>query len=419
MLGCGTVARVGSLLSVLTAACTSAPAGSSAIVARSALLSGADDREQVFELSATARDVVASSAAALFPSQHVVLSAGPGASLRARSASDELGVCADEAFADEPSAARCSGVLIDDDLVATAGHCLGNDVDAGCRQARVVFGYWYGESGRALELSNDEVFTCRRVVTHETAHGDFAVLQLDRAVRGRLRPVALAEAPARPGARLTFASHGAGLPLKVELRAEVVESSPGEPLFVVATDTFGGSSGGPLYDEQWRWLGLAAKGGRDWSWDDGCARPARAETAGEMHQHALNVVSAVCAQGWPSSRLCGSAARCGDGVCSPSEDACAADCPRARCGDGLCELVERGACSADCNRDDEVPLSWPLSADSYWEAHPKASVSALSARGGCAMSTLREPGQRWAWLAAMWLGCASLLRVARRVRGEP
>jgi hypothetical protein len=414
MLGRGTVALVGSLLSVLSAACTSAPADSSATVARSTLLSGADDREQVFQLSASAREVVASSAAALFPSQHVVISAGSTASLRARSASDELGVCPDEAFADEPSAARCSGVLIDDDLLATAGHCLGADVDAVCRQTRVVFGYWYGDSARALELSNDEVFTCRRVVTHETANGDFAVLQLDRAVGGRLRPAAPAEDLAQTGAFLRLASHGAGLPLKVELHAEVVEASAAEPLFLAATDTFGGSSGGPLYDEQWRWIGLAAKGGVDWTWDDGCARPARADTPGEMHQHALNVVSAVCAVGWPSPRLCGTSPRCGDGICSPREDACSKDCPKAHCGDGLCELTERGTCSADCNRDDEVPLSWPLSADSYWDAHPRPSVSAVSARGGCAMSTPREPSMSGTWLVAVSLAAAYSARPRRR-----
>jgi hypothetical protein len=178
-------------------------------------------------------------------------------------------------------------------------------------------------------------------------------------------------------------------------------------MFVVATDTFAGSSGGPLYDAAFLWVGLATKGANDWDWTDGCARPVHTETSRELHQHASRVVRALCESGWPSARLCGLEPRCGDAVCSPNEtaDTCLVDCPRPLCGDGWCEWQERGVCAIDCNRDDEIPLSWPSSPDDYWRAHAPAVAPPFEAGGGCTFSASSPSSMPFACLAAalVWL----------------
>ncbi len=46
------------------------------------------------------------------------------------SAQELLQLCAEEPFVDQPAVASCSGVLIDEDLVLTVGHCF--EVEARC-----------------------------------------------------------------------------------------------------------------------------------------------------------------------------------------------------------------------------------------------------------------------------------------------
>ena len=92
------------------------------------MLNGNDDRNEVFELDEVTRQAITSSSAALVYSNHVSWSGANGVSLNAESAALALGLCSDEPFANEPCAAFCSAVLIDDDLVLTAGHCLGGDL---------------------------------------------------------------------------------------------------------------------------------------------------------------------------------------------------------------------------------------------------------------------------------------------------
>ena len=49
--------------------------------------------------------------------------------INAATLEDAYSLCPSEAFLDQPTAASCSGTLIDDDLVLTAGHCVENDAD--------------------------------------------------------------------------------------------------------------------------------------------------------------------------------------------------------------------------------------------------------------------------------------------------
>jgi hypothetical protein len=383
----GRPACVAVVASVVLGGCSHADAGSDVDASsQQPVIIGADDRREVFEVPSAPRDVITGSTAALFYSHQVVVTSEPEAVLRARPATEAIGICDDESFASQPSAARCSGVLIDDDLVATASHCMGGDPEATCRQTRIVFGFWYAASDAPIALQTEDVYTCKRVVVTRGAPSDFAVLQLDRAVGPRRHPVSVSTAIVRPGDRVALASHGAGLPLKIELDAEVLEVDDQSSTFLAATDTFAGSSGGPLFDASLDWVGIAVSGSPDWTSDAGCSRPTSREVSEERHQHALPIVQALCDERWPSA-LCGSSPECGDAVCNgpESNESCATDCPSARCGDDFCELPERGVCAADCNRDDEIPVGWPLSPDAYWRAHPKAAPP-RKPDGGCTVS---------------------------------
>ena len=59
-------------------------------------------------------------------------------------------------FSDQPSSAQCSGVLIDDDLVLTAAHCLRA---LPCEEWRLVFGFYYIAPGVLNAIRSEDVFS--------------------------------------------------------------------------------------------------------------------------------------------------------------------------------------------------------------------------------------------------------------------
>jgi hypothetical protein len=71
-----------------------------------------------------------------------------------------LPLCPDERFQQEPTLARRSGVLFDEDLVLTAGHCF--RLDDGCARFTYLFGF--DHDNRDLVFGKDQVHGCRRLL---------------------------------------------------------------------------------------------------------------------------------------------------------------------------------------------------------------------------------------------------------------
>jgi hypothetical protein len=120
-----------------------------------AVINGEDDRLQAFEVPIEVREPLLGASGALIFAQHLLEHDDGSVSLRAPTASEALGLCPDEPFVNEPVAAFCSAVLIDDDLVATAAHCFGDDAESAaerCRSARIAFDYAFSASDTPIEL---------------------------------------------------------------------------------------------------------------------------------------------------------------------------------------------------------------------------------------------------------------------------
>ena len=116
---------------------------------------------------------------------------------------ERANLCPDEKFREQPIGAFCSGSLVGEDLVMTAGHCVKNDSD--CADTRMVFGYAIKKEGEAAvtTLPSGEVYSCSKIVKRflggepgsdnpEGQHlgADFALIQLDRKVTGH-KPLAI------------------------------------------------------------------------------------------------------------------------------------------------------------------------------------------------------------------------------------
>jgi hypothetical protein len=246
----------------------------------------------------------------------------------------ERGVCPDERFANQPVAASCSGTLIDDDLVLTAGHCI--SPDRPCGSFNYVFNFYLDGPDLLAPIRDEDVYRCKRVVLERDAPTDavtpdFVVIQLDRPVEGNhapieFRPAAVPLAKADP---LSMIGFGSGLPAKIDSGARVAEPpTPERDYFIANLDAFEGHSGSSIYDSSHRLSGILL-GGRVPDYvtapDENCARVNVFDDsqAGEVAHDIATIVKALCDDGWERDNVCEVAACQGDncGTPSPTPDA--------------------------------------------------------------------------------------------------
>lgn len=375
------------LLSLGLGACTSDVGREEA-----AVVYGADDRRDYFEQSdATLRNLTERSIVALMTPDMIDASNPSDVRFSAQSFQQAYNLCSGERYASQPTAAFCSGTLIDDDLVVTAGHCV-EDAN-GCANTRFVFGYYYESSGRLATVTSDDVYSCARIVAHQYPgdRPDYAVLQLDRPVNAARIPAPVAPTNVTAGAPVSIIGFGAGLPAKLDAGGRVL--SVDGLGFDATVDAFGGNSGSGLFDTEGRLVGVLSGGLEDFVERGGCTvtnvMPDN-PSYGEVITHARLAVDALCATGHTTGPCggpvcgdgvcaagescaadCQSADACGDGVCGAGETAtsCAADCGTTApvCGDGTCGVGESAAsCAADCGSAAPMPPSdWMCPASSY------------------------------------------------------
>jgi hypothetical protein len=276
---------------------------------------GADDRVEVYtHPNAELRRIAKESIVALIPNFRISREPGGSYRLFTNSLKDSRDLCDGELFGEQPTAASCSGVLIDDDLVLTAGHCI--DERTPCDSYSYVFNYLYAEPSALAAIGDDEVYRCRRVVSQASAGSDrytpdFAVIQLDRPVQGDKAPVVIRPARAlEEQESLSMIGCGSGLPAKIDDGGSVADPRAAQLDFFVANlDAFQGHSGSATFDSQNRLAGILI-GGRapDYVTFDGedCTRVSVYEDAeaGELVHNVAPIVAALCGDGWQAEDLC-------------------------------------------------------------------------------------------------------------------
>lgn len=280
---------------------------------RAGLVYGDDDRTEVFESSALDREL-ALSMAVLLPVDSLDFAAG---SLRpSPTLSERVQLCPEEPFANEPSLAFCTGVLLDYDLLLTAAHCVH---EVALSQVAVAFGFFYARQG-VLQLTSADVYRPIAVVAEradpatEEPRVDYAWLRLSRSVQSPWQPVrGFRTKAAEPGQALSVLSSTSGTPIKVDHGAAVTDARGAQrDYFTASSDTFGGSSGCGAFDENGVLLGTLSRGQIDYAWTlEQCNVPIRksAADANEQFSYASRAVEGLCATPDQSS-LC--RADCGD-----------------------------------------------------------------------------------------------------------
>lgn len=237
---------------------------------------GNDDRKDLFESSNTLHKQLANSTAAMIDANALELEADDTYLIKAGTLEQD-GVCSDARFAKQTTAAMCSGFLVGDQYLVTAGHCIQTPND--CRTYSWVFDYSNPNSEKtSYSVAKKDVYKCSSIVARKldrSTNDDYALIKLDRKVEGRSPLKFRASGKIASNASLVVIGHPSGLPTKIADGA-AVRSNSNKYYFVANLDTFGGNSGSAVFDTNTGTIeGILVRGERDYEQDSimNCMRP--------------------------------------------------------------------------------------------------------------------------------------------------
>lgn len=181
-------------------------------------------------------------------------------------------VCKEEKFSQEVSLAyACTGFLVGPDLLVTAGHCAvnvgesRNETETYCQAFSWLFDYRAGPSGKVNinDIPAMNHYKCKKTIfavrDEKAPHRDFALIQLDRKVTGRL-PYKLSTSVPKVNDKLFMMGHPMGTPLKLSPDARVLLNDLTRESMITNLDAFEGNSGSPVFNQNKEVVGILIGG---------------------------------------------------------------------------------------------------------------------------------------------------------------
>lgn len=247
---------------------------------------GDDNRIEPYEASAKWETISLSTAAMIEPSKLKLVD--NGYKIVSSNMGSYLSACSDERFIDQPTAAMCSGFLIKDDVLVTAGHCIKTLND--CNSYKWVFDYRIDNE----IIPTNSVYGCKEIiktVLSRNDSNDFAIIKLDRKVVDR-SPLQIRESGiVSIGDGMTVIGHPTGLPTKIAGGANV-RSIKGT-YFIANLDTYGGNSGSAVFNDEGIVEGILVRGETDYVSRNGCRISNRISNNGGRGEEVTKITNLV------------------------------------------------------------------------------------------------------------------------------
>lgn len=237
---------------------------------RAKLIYGVDDRKDYYELESKQKQEC-DGVVSLFDRSNIQEDGNGQSTLRTEKFADAYGLCEQETFRKQPVGAFCSGFLVAQDIVATAGHCVDStNVTDVC----FVFGYRMDKSNQAqTSISNSEIYRGKEIIgrkLEDSTGSDWCLVRLERPVNNHEVFNLRRSGKIENGEKVHVIGHPCGLPLKYAGGAWV-RGNEDEAYFVANLDTYGGNSGSCVIgDETGQVEGILVRGDTDFVSADGC-----------------------------------------------------------------------------------------------------------------------------------------------------
>ncbi|WPU63611.1 trypsin-like serine peptidase [Peredibacter starrii] len=210
---------------------------------------GEDNRMDVFESRDSAMVELSRSTAAMIAGANLKKAANGEIAIQAETL-ESRGVCKSERFSQQITAANCSGFLVSENVLVTAGHCIKDNND--CASWKWVFDYKVDSAEQGtVNVAASNIYSCKRIISRtldQVSKDDYAVIELDRKVANR-RPLTFRRSgKIASGTAVTVIGHPTGLPTKIADGANV--RSLNTKYFVANLDTYGGNSGSAVFNSR-------------------------------------------------------------------------------------------------------------------------------------------------------------------------
>ncbi|MEE3079958.1 MAG: serine protease [Bdellovibrionota bacterium] len=237
---------------------------------------GEDDRRDLYEVSNSLHLELARSTAAMIAGYKVKITANGSVELKDTKTLAQRGICSDERFSEQVTSANCSGFLVGEDLLVTAGHCIKTQSDCEANKWVFDFAYHSNNTNEVMELNESSVYGCKEIIERDlnrSDNNDYALIRLDRKVTDRDPLKFRTNGQVKEGADLVVIGHPTGLPTKVADGATVRSNPSSRVYFTANLDTFGGNSGSAVFDANTGVVeGILVRGETDYKydWNKGC-----------------------------------------------------------------------------------------------------------------------------------------------------
>ncbi|MBI4060769.1 MAG: trypsin-like peptidase domain-containing protein [Elusimicrobia bacterium] len=237
---------------------------------RGRVIYGADDRLDLYQTQNAQLRSLADSTVALMHS-YAVKTEGGVSRLTTTPYGSGMGLCKEEPFYSQVTAAFCSGSLVAPDVVMTAGHCVTSE--SACADTKFVFGFAVQEKGKMpLAVPTKEVYGCKKLLGREQVNdgADWALIKLDRPAAGHAALKLNLTGAITNKTPLVVIGHPAGLPTKIAGGATVRDAAP-SGYFVANLDTYGGNSGSAVFNATTGLVeGILVRGETDYVYRGSC-----------------------------------------------------------------------------------------------------------------------------------------------------